>query len=113
MQFERLKQNNPYLVLYKGSIWPQIGQKWTKIHQNWGFNDLLAIRCSQIVLCETFLLERIIIWCYLKKLEQNNPYLVLYKGSIRPQIGQKWMKIDQNWGFSDFLAIRGDQIVLC
>ena len=31
MQLEQLKQNKPYLVSYKGSTRPQIGQYWTKI----------------------------------------------------------------------------------
>ena len=59
------KQNNQYLLPYKGSISLQIGQKWTKICKNWGFSEFLAIRCNQIVLFDTFMLELIIIGCNL------------------------------------------------
>ena len=37
IQFKQIKQNNPDLLLYKGSTCSQTGQKSMKICENWGF----------------------------------------------------------------------------
>ena len=41
---------------------------------------------------------------YSKQIKQNNQNLAQYKGSTRSEIGQKWAKMCQNWGFSKFFG---------
>ena len=49
---------------------------------------------------------------YSKQIKQNNLNMVPYKGSTRPQIGQKWAKMSKNVSKLRFFEYFGHQTQL-
>ena len=100
------------MVPYKGSTRPQIGQKWAKMCQNWGFSEYFGNQSQLnsslwIIYVKTH--NFIILF---KQIKQNNPNCVPYKGSTRPQIGQKWAKMSKNVSKLRFFEYFGHQTQL-
>ena len=92
------------MVPYNGSKRSQIGQKWVKMCQNWGFPEYFG---HQIQLNSSLWMLYVRTHNNMmqsEQIKQNKRNLAPYKGHTRPQIGHKWAKMCQNWGFSEYFG---------
>ena len=99
MYSKQIKQNNSNLAHYKGSTRSEIDQKWAKMSQNWGFFKYFGHQTQLNYSLWIIYVGTQNNIMYSKQIKQNNINLAQYKGSTRSEIGQKWAKMCQNWGF--------------
>ena len=75
-----------------------------KMCQNWGFSEYFGYQIQLDSSLWMIYIRTHNNMMYSTQIKQYNLNLAPYNGSIRPQIGQKWAKICNNWGFYVFFS---------